>query len=106
MAVLKKAIEALDPAPDKKKEITLALNLLFELAEQKKQLQEEWLKNYLRTAGTPENPTIPITNTIAWHNETRAYYKGFPEQSTPVFNFCLFINEGQGIRLRYYKRSR
>ncbi|EPK6020378.1 permease [Citrobacter freundii] len=34
------------------------------------------------------------------------YYKGFPEQSTPVFNFCLFINEGQGIRLRYYKRSR
>ena len=35
-----------------------------------------------------------------------SYYKGFPEQSTPVFNFCLFINEGQGIRLRYYKRSR
>ena len=34
------------------------------------------------------------------------YYKGFPEQSTPVFNFCLFINERQGIRLRYYKRSR
>ncbi|MEY7479653.1 hypothetical protein [Citrobacter freundii] len=33
------------------------------------------------------------------------YYKGFPEQSTPVFNFCLFINERQGIRLRYYKRS-
>lgn len=32
-------------------------------------------------------------------------YKGFPEQSTPVFNFCLFINERQGIRLRYYKRS-
>lgn len=75
MAALKKAIEALDPAPDKKKEITLALNLLFELAEQKKQLQEEWLKNYLRTAGTPENPTIPITNIIAWHNETRAYVK-------------------------------
>ena len=34
-----------------------------------------------------------------------SYYKGFPEQSTPVFNFCLFINERQGIRLRYYKRS-
>ena len=34
-----------------------------------------------------------------------AIYKGFPEQSTPVFNFCLFINERQGIRLRYYKRS-
>lgn len=35
----------------------------------------------------------------------KSYYKGFPEQSTPVFNFCLFINERQGIRLRYYKRS-
>ena len=40
---------------------------------------------------------------FTWHNIT--YYKGFPEQSTPVFNFCLFINERQGIRLRYYKRS-
>ncbi|SAV04823.1 transposase for IS26 [Klebsiella pneumoniae] len=40
-----------------------------------------------------------------WHMD-ETYYKGFPEQSTPVFNFCLFINEGQGIRLRYYKRSR
>ncbi|CVE00483.1 Uncharacterised protein [Serratia marcescens] len=39
-------------------------------------------------------------------NGAKTYYKGFPEQSTPVFNFCLFINEGQGIRLRYYKRSR
>lgn len=40
---------------------------------------------------------------LAWFAKT--YYKGFPEQSTPVFNFCLFINERQGIRLRYYKRS-
>lgn len=32
-----------------------------------------------------------------------SYYKGFPEQSTPVFNFCLFINERQGIRLRQNK---
>lgn len=40
---------------------------------------------------------------VAWF--AKAYYKGFPEQSTPVFNFCLFINERQGIRLRYYKRS-
>jgi hypothetical protein len=35
MSFLKNAIEALDPAPDKQKELTLLLNLLFELAEQK-----------------------------------------------------------------------
>lgn len=40
-----------------------------------------------------------------WISEDISNYKGFPEQSTPVFNFCLFINERQGIRLRYYKRS-
>lgn len=75
MSVLKKAIQALDPAPDEKRELTLALNLLFELAEQKRKLQEEYLKEELRTAGTPENPSIPITNTLAWHSETRAYIK-------------------------------
>ncbi|STU44247.1 Uncharacterised protein [Klebsiella pneumoniae] len=37
---------------------------------------------------------------------TISYYKGFPKQSTPVFNFWLFINERQGMRLHYYKRSR
>ena len=49
-----------------------------------------------------------ITNDLTGYGqwEYKTYYKGFPEQSTPVFNFCLFINEGLGIRLRYYKRSR
>jgi hypothetical protein len=75
MAILKNAIKAIDPTPDKKKELTLAVNLLFELAEQKNALQEEALKQLLRTAGTPENPTIPITNTLASHSETRAYVK-------------------------------
>lgn len=75
MSILKTAIQALDPTPDKTKELSLALNLLFELAEQKKNLQEEWLKQQIRTAGTPENPSIPITNTLAWHSETRAYVK-------------------------------
>ncbi|MDR2477356.1 MAG: hypothetical protein LBD18_06195 [Treponema sp.] len=75
MSVLKKAIDALDPAPDKKKEITLALSLLFENVEKKIELQEAFLKNYLRTAGTEENPTVPITNILGWHREGRAYIK-------------------------------
>jgi len=75
MSILKDAINALDPTPSKKKEITLTLDLLYELAEQKKIIQEEWLKTQLRTAGSIENPSIPITNTVAWHSETRAYVK-------------------------------
>ena len=50
MSILKNAIDALDPAPDKKKETTLALGLLFELAEQKKKIQEDSLMIQLRTA--------------------------------------------------------
>ena len=73
MSFLKNAIEALDPAPDKQKELTLLLNLLFELAVQKRDSQTTFLEQQLRTAGTPENPSIPITNTLAWHSETRAY---------------------------------
>jgi hypothetical protein len=73
MSFLKDAIEAADPAPSKEKELTLALNLLFELAEQKKNLQRSYLETQVRTAGTVENPSIPITNTLAWHSETRAY---------------------------------
>lgn len=75
MAFLKTAIEALDPSPDKKKELTLALGVLFELAEQKALLFKKELQDSLRTAGTPENPTIPITSVLAWHQETRAYVK-------------------------------
>lgn len=73
MVFLKNAIKAVDPTPDKKKELTLSVNLLFELAEQKKAIQYEVLMQLLRTAGTDENPSIPITNTLASHSETRAY---------------------------------
>ena len=73
MSVLKNAIEALDPAPNKKTELTLALQCLFELAEQKTQLFKHELQQNLRTAGTPDNQTIPVTQILAWHNETRAY---------------------------------
>jgi hypothetical protein len=76
MSFLKNAIDALDPAPDKKKELTFALQVLFELAEQKSLLFKRDLENSLRTAGqTPDNQTIPITQILAWHSETRAYVK-------------------------------
>lgn len=75
MSFLKNAIEALDPTPNKKTELTLALQVLFELAEQKTTLFKRDLELNLRTAGTPDNQTIPVTQILAWHSETRAYVK-------------------------------
>jgi len=96
LTVLKKAIHALDSAPDKKKELTLALNLLFELAEQKKRLQEEFLKEEICTAGTVENPSIPITNKLAWHRETRAYVKDDATNQVNTVTSAIkkFIDDG------------
>jgi len=75
MSVLADAIKALDPAPDKKKELTLALNLLSELSENKvKEFANEVQGSY-RTAGTDENRTAPITTVVATHSEYRAYIK-------------------------------
>ena len=73
MAVLKKAIKTFDPATDKKEEIELALNLLFELAKSKSDFFEKEIEQLLRTAGTEDNPTIPITQVLGKHSEIRAY---------------------------------
>ena len=75
MAVLKNAIEALDPAPDKKTQITLALSLLSELCEQKVSQFTQQIESELRTAGTTENRTIPVTEILATHTEYRAYIR-------------------------------
>jgi hypothetical protein len=75
MAFLRDAIKALDPAPDKKKELTFALNLLSELCAQKVGAFEQAILEDLRTAGSTENRTIPVTEIIARHKEYRAYVK-------------------------------
>ena len=75
MAVLADAIKALDPAPDKKTQLTLALNLLSELSESKVEEFASSVEESYRTAGTIENRTAPITMVIANHSEYRAYVK-------------------------------
>jgi len=75
MAVLKKAIETLDPAPDRKKDLTLLLSLLSELCEQRVDKFTKTIEEDLRTAGTSENRTIPVTEILARHKEYRAYVK-------------------------------
>lgn len=75
MSVLSDAIKALDPRPDKTKELTLALELLSELSASKvREFTEEVATSY-RTAGTNENRTAPITTIVASHSEYRAYIK-------------------------------
>lgn len=75
MAVLKNAINVLDPSPDKKKDITLLLSLLSELCEQKVDTFTKAIELELRTAGSVENKTIPVTEILARHKEYRAYIK-------------------------------
>jgi hypothetical protein len=75
MAFLKSAINALDPQPDKKKEITLLLSLLSELCEQKVTEFATKIETELRTAGDGENRTVPVTEIVARHKEYRAYVK-------------------------------
>lgn len=75
MAVLKDAIKALDPAPNTKTELTLALELISSLAKSKTASFEEAVATSYRTAGTGENRTAPITLVVASHAEYRAYVK-------------------------------
>jgi hypothetical protein len=98
MSFLKNAIEALDPAPNKKTELTLALQVLFELAEQKSTLFKRDLELNLRTAGTPDNQTIPVTQILAWHSETRAYVKSDAGKVATVLldSIKKFIGGGSG----------
>lgn len=53
----------------------LNLNLLFELATSKCDHFKTQITDNIRTAGTIENPTIPITHIIADTSEMRAYCK-------------------------------
>ncbi|GAA0751113.1 hypothetical protein LRH25_32005 [Ideonella azotifigens] len=75
MSVLADAIKALDPTPNKTTQLTLSLNLLSELAENKAlEFENDVFRSYL-TAGTQENRTAPITMVMASHSEYRAYVK-------------------------------
>ena len=75
MSSLRNSIKKADPAPEKKEEIMLNLNLLFELATSKCDHFKTQIADNIRTAGTIENPTIPITHIIADTSEMRAYCK-------------------------------
>lgn len=75
MSGLRNTIKKADPAPEKKEEIMLNLNLLFELATSKCEHFKTEISDSIRTAGTIENPTIPITHIIEDTSDIRAFCK-------------------------------
>jgi len=75
MAQLRKAIETIDPKPDKKKEQTLLLTLLAELCEQHARRLHKEVKESLLKAGTEGHIGLPVTHTLREHTEQRAYVR-------------------------------
>jgi hypothetical protein len=73
MSFLSDAINAADPSKKKTTELTLALQLLTELCNQKVESFTSAIENELRTAGSGENQTMPVTQILARHQENRAY---------------------------------
>ena len=69
----------------------LNLNLLFELATSKCDHFKTQIADNIRTAGTIENPTIPITHIIADTSEMRAYCK---DDSTVISGVGALIGAG------------
>lgn len=71
MGQLKEIIALADQTGKMTAEIKEALNLLYELSKQKADFFEEKIAKELRTAGTDENPTVPIAKMLRSHQEIR-----------------------------------
>ena len=70
-----------NPTKEMTEETKEALNLLYELSEAKAQAFETQIAANLRTAGTVENPTIPITEILGSHQEIRVITSETTDQS-------------------------
>lgn len=77
MATLSNAITTLDPTPDRTTALTELLNSLSALAQARNELNRITMIESIRTAGG-ENLTVPVTNILSDHSETRAYVESDP----------------------------
>jgi len=78
MAKLKEVISS--PTKQLTEEVKETLNLLYELSEGKANNYEKQIKTDLRTAGTVENPTVPIVEILGAHQEIRVITKNSPDE--------------------------
>lgn len=89
MSTIRDAIDTIDPTMDKAKEAKELLQLLNELASEKSNLYQTSIAQSLRTAGTPENKTVPISAELLSQNDIRVI-----TSSTPNDDITKAISEG------------
>lgn len=80
MGALKSIIQSVDSTPSTTKDIKETLHLLYDLSESKASGFETMISDSLRTAGTRENPTFPITLVNGTHKEIRVTTSTTPNQ--------------------------
>lgn len=71
MSKIKNAIKSVDTTLDNANEIKEILQLLYELSDEKATTFQNTISEDLRTAGTIENPTVPISYKLASLKEIR-----------------------------------
>lgn len=79
MSVIKDAIASVDQSESKAAEIKELLNVLYNYGTEKAKVFEDTIDADLRTAGTPENKTVPVSAKIASHQEIRVTTKDTPD---------------------------
>lgn len=79
MSVIKNVIASVDQKDQKAAEIKETLNLLNNYATEKAKVFEDTIDTSLRTAGTEENKTMPVTVKLASHQEIRVITKDTPD---------------------------
>lgn len=79
MSVIKDAIASVDQADSKAAEIKELLNVLYNYGTEKATNFENTIDTDLRTAGTLENNTVPVSAKIASHQEIRVTTKDTPD---------------------------
>lgn len=78
MGKIKEIIQSADQTKEMTTETKETLNLLYELSKEKAEAFEAKIYSSLRTAGTTENPTIPITNILGSCQEVRVTTSNTP----------------------------
>lgn len=80
MGKLKEIISSVDQSQEITAETKETLNLLYELSKEKADSFAKEISTKLRTAGTSENLTIPITQELGSHQEVRVITSSTPDQ--------------------------
>lgn len=82
MGAIRKAIDAINPVADQRKEIEQQLDTLAELAETKANLFDATLRDDILNAGTDANRSVPVASIIGHNKWTHAYHATHADKIT------------------------